>query len=84
MKGPEEHRRSFWIDRVEGDLAILHGSTGVQFELPITLLPPGATEGSWLTLSLELDPERTADEKGAVQTLLSRLDADDDGGDLVL
>ena len=84
MKEPEDTPRSFWVDRVEGDVAVLHGSSGIQVELPMNLLPQGSVEGSWLTLSLELDRERTAAETGEVQTLLSRLGEDDDGGDLVL
>ena len=49
---PEDTPGSFWVDRVEGDGAVLHGSSGIQVELPMNLLPQGSVEGSWLTLSL--------------------------------
>ncbi len=73
-----------WLDRVEGDRAVLRMESGAELDLPMALLPPEAVEGSWMKLSLIVDPERTAQEAGQVSALLSELDAEDDGGDLVL
>ncbi|MEC9071654.1 MAG: DUF3006 domain-containing protein, partial [Myxococcota bacterium] len=79
-----DESRSVWLDRVEGDRAILGTEGGDEMEVPAALLPPGAVEGSWMKLSLSLDPDRTSTESSAVSDLLRRLGEEDDGGDLVL
>jgi hypothetical protein len=72
-----------FIDRIEGDLAVLEGVDAVSFTLPTTLLPPDAPEGTWLRLSLEVDPEETATAKAKVASLRDGL-VDDDGEDFAL
>jgi hypothetical protein len=49
------------VDRIEGDRAILDVG-GETVEIPASLLPEGAGEGSVLTLSLAPAVERTAAE----------------------
>ena len=68
-----------FIDAIEGDRArVLMGIEA--FTVPTRLLPEGATEGSWLRLSLRraLPP---SDDSDAVRR---RLGHDDDGGDIKL
>jgi len=79
-----DEARSVWLDRVEGDRAILGTEGGDEIEVAAALLPPGTVEGSWMKLSLVLDPDRTARAASEVGELLTRLDEDDDGGELVL
>ena len=79
-----DEARSVWLDRIEGDRAILGTESGDEIEVPAALLPSGAVEGSWMKLSLSLDPGRTSKESSALSDLLKRLGEEDDGGDLVL
>ena len=52
------------IDRFEGDYAVLlFGDGDLKAEIPRVLLPEGATEGSWLKVSFELDEEETLRRK---------------------
>jgi hypothetical protein len=68
-----------FIDSIEGDRArLLLGDEA--FEVPMALLPPGAKEGSWLRLSLEL----TAPPPDDAEALRRKLGRDDDGGDIKL
>jgi hypothetical protein len=76
--------RALFVDRLEGDRAVLVSEAGDELDLPLALLPEGAGEGSWLSLTLRLDPERGAATRRAVAALRRRLSEDDDGGDLVL
>jgi len=69
-----------FVDAIEGEVARL--LLGVEaFEVPVRLLPPGAKEGSWLRLSLELAPPPPPD---SADVLRRRLGQDDDGGDIKL
>ena len=45
------------IDRIEGELAVLEVD-GQTVDFPVSALPPGAAEGSVLTLALEPKPQR--------------------------
>ena len=84
MTVPGSTPRSLWIDRIEGDRAVLGADGDLVLEIPTALLPPGAGEGTWLKLSLEVDEARTTQETENVEALLDRLGAGDDGGDLIL
>lgn len=62
------------IDRFEGDYAIvLLGDEEVQVDIPRRRLPEGAREGSWLTVSFELDVEGMQRQKEKVIYLLDKL-----------
>ncbi|MDO9536146.1 MAG: DUF3006 domain-containing protein [Bacillota bacterium] len=62
------------IDRYEGDYAVvLFGDEEIKVDIPIALLPEGAKEGSWLKVSLELDPEGTKEQKEKIKDLLEKL-----------
>jgi hypothetical protein len=65
------------VDRIEGDLAVLEAADQASFTLPRSLLPPEAGEGTWLRLSLDVDPEETARARASVASL--RADLVDDG-----
>ena len=61
------------IDRFEGDYAIvLFGDDEIKVEIPTTLLPEGAQEGSWLRVSLELDQDALTQKK-KINDLLDKL-----------
>ncbi len=60
------------IDRFEGDIAVLlFGDEKV--EAPRSLLPPGAKEGSWLIVSMELDLEGERGQREKISEQLKRL-----------
>lgn len=60
------------IDRIEGERAVLtFGNESV--EVPLAFLPPGAGEGS--VLSLTIDPASAADARAAAEARLARLRA---------
>ncbi|RJX25112.1 MAG: DUF3006 domain-containing protein [Dethiobacter sp.] len=62
------------IDRFEGDYAVvLFGDEEVKVNIPKKLLPEGAREGSWLSVSFELDLEGTQKQKEKIQGLLDKL-----------
>ncbi len=62
------------IDRFEGEYAILlFGDGEIKVEVPQKLLPEGSTEGSWLKVSFELDPEETMERKEKINSLLEKL-----------
>lgn len=62
------------IDRFEGDYAVLlFGDGDLKAEIPRVLLPEGATEGSWLKVSFELDEEETLRRKEKIGSLLEKL-----------
>ncbi len=71
------------LDRIEGDLAVL--VLGDQpFELPVTLLPAGASDGDLLTLTLVPDPQATDEARRQLAQRRTALARDDDGGDFSL
>ena len=62
------------IDRLEGDLAVLlFGDEEIKVDFPRSLLPPGAKEGSWLTVSMELDLEGEQGQREKISEQLKRL-----------
>ena len=63
------------IDRVEGDLAVvLVGEKGeIKLNIPFSLLPEGCKEGEVLNISIERDPEATAQAKERVTGLMDKL-----------
>ncbi len=62
------------IDRFEGDFAIaLFGDEEIKVDIPKKLLPPGALEGSWLTVTFELDAEGEDKQRAKVSKLLDKL-----------
>lgn len=50
---------SAYVDRVEGELAVivLDGDDGFQFDLPLGRLPVGAKAGDHLLINIQLDQE---------------------------
>ena len=71
------------VDRVEGEVAVLEfeGGTG---EVPLALLPPGASEGWVLRWLVERDPDAEGERTRESANRMARLSADDDGGDFSL
>ena len=62
------------IDRFEGDLAVIFiGEEELKAEIPRQLLPAGASEGSWLKISFELNPEGTKIQETKIKGLLEKL-----------
>lgn len=62
------------IDRIEGEIAVLLvGEDELTLDVPIRLLPNGASEGTWMTISFELDLKETERRKNKVSALLSKL-----------
>ncbi len=62
------------IDRFEGDQAVLLlGEREQQLVVSRSALPEGATEGSWMRVSFELDPEETETRRERVGELLQKL-----------
>lgn len=70
------------IDRFEGDVAVLLlGDEALKLDVPRTLLPKDAGEGSWLQVELQdgkllsavLDAEETQNRKQRIADKLERL-----------
>ena len=75
---------SVFVDRITGDIAVLQAETGEEFMVPTSWLPPGGDEGTWVTVTLAPDQERTAAERQGIEELRTRLSEQDDGEDLAL
>ncbi len=62
------------IDRIENDLAILLvGDQEIQVDIPVSLLPDGAKEGSWLTIDMKLDLDAEQQQRKKISGMLERL-----------
>jgi hypothetical protein len=57
------------LDRVEEGIAVLVAPSGFQWHLPSSNLPPGATEGMALKVTLEIDSESTAQRLERIRLL---------------
>jgi hypothetical protein len=75
------------VDRIEGDMAVLLPAQpagaclgGVKLVWPRVLLPDGATEGVYLWVTAEVDPEATEAARRRVGGLLDALRAGGAGG----
>ena len=76
------------FDRFEGkgkqQIAVLVADDGTTLNVPKSFLPPGATPGDVLTLSLDLDPGATAKLKKETKSVQDDLAKRDPGGDIKL
>lgn len=62
------------IDRIEGDLAILLvGDQEDMLNVPMYMLPEGATEGSWLVIRFSLDEDTTNQQYRRNKSLIEGL-----------
>jgi hypothetical protein len=63
------------IDRIDEGVAVLIplDDPRQRMMIPVTLLPPGCSEGDILTLKLERDPAATAAVKERVSGLIEKL-----------
>lgn len=62
------------VDRIENDIAVLLiGDNEYKADIPLELLPEGTHEGSWLTVSFELDPAGEAQQREKITNLLEKL-----------
>lgn len=70
-----------FVDRFEGNKAVLLlGEKGVEVvTLPRSLLPPEAGEGTVLTVSIRVEPEKTAEASQRVSKLIRELTDAPDG-----
>lgn len=57
------------LDRVEEGIAVLLAPGGFQWHLPAQLLPPGATEGVTLSVTLEPDQPSTDERMERIRRL---------------
>ncbi len=63
-----------FIDHIQDDFAIIHLEDGkTELKIPLCFLPEGAREGSWLTISFNLDPEGTRKQEELILKLLGKL-----------
>ncbi len=69
-----EDKISCFVDRIEGDVAVLLLDDGAQeLRLSAAALPDGVGEGRWLKLHLEADPTTDAERAEALRSLRERL-----------
>ena len=62
------------VDRIEGDIAVvLIGDKEVKLDVPISELPKGSKEGSWLKVYFELDPEGEKRQREKILNLINKL-----------
>jgi len=77
---PQSTSLPAFIDRIEGDLAVivLSDDSGVQFELPQKYLPPNVSGGDHLLINLQLDRMSQQDALQIVTELQNELTANND------
>jgi hypothetical protein len=68
-----------FVDRIEGDHAVLLGEKGSEEAIPVHALPPGAKEGSWIQNGKVVSPPE--DKAGGIR---KRLGESDPGGPINL
>ena len=73
-----------FIDRIEGELAILLDVSGRRIEIQVRHLPKDLREGDWLEANLSRDPGLTEAMRNAVRRVRETLTVDDDGEDFTL
>lgn len=62
------------VDRIENDIAVLLiGDEEYKADIPLKLLPEGTHEGSWLTVTFELDTAGEAQQREKIAGLLEKL-----------
>ena len=66
---------SAFVDRVEGDIAVIliGDEQEVKIDLPLKYLPNRVTEGHWIRISIEMDYEKTDDVRKRVKQLMVEL-----------
>lgn len=63
-----------FIDHIRSDMAIIHLEDGkTELKIPLSFLPGEVREGSWLTISFDLDPEGTRKQEDLILKLLEKL-----------
>jgi hypothetical protein len=87
--GPESRR--VWVDRWEGDLAVVRLDDGTVLDLPRWMLPPSTLEGDVLLLqsertgtslvrhTLQIDLATARAARAAAESILTRLRLQDPG-----
>jgi hypothetical protein len=78
------NQTALFLDRIEGDVAVLILGESQEVKLPKSLLPSGAQEGEVLQLSLVRDPEATKKAQERVDKKRADLTKGDTGGDIKL
>jgi hypothetical protein len=65
------------VDRIEGDLAVLvlYDDDRVKFNLPVSYLPDGTSEGDHIQMSFTKDDLSRESEKKRIDNLLGELKA---------
>ncbi len=58
-----------FIERIEGQWAILETLEGDSFHFPLSLLPESPIEGSCLAFTIENDPETTQKLRKKIKTI---------------
>lgn len=62
-----------FIDRIEGNVAVLITDSGDEFQLPVEALAPGVGEGETVYVSVTGDAQMTADANADVASIQDRL-----------
>lgn len=81
MSTEEGRRTEAFVDRIEGNVAVLRVD-GATFELPAALLPDGAGEGTWIEIGVRA--VEVPEDVQRAEAARRKLSADDDGGDFKL
>lgn len=71
-------KREFYLDRIEGETAVLLSGEST-LNIPRSLLPPEAAEGDHLTLSLTVNRNRRIRTEKEIADLQRQLSSDKDG-----
>jgi len=81
-KGGKSRRTRAVVDRIEdgGTAVLLAGEEEQKVELPASLLPEGAEEGSHLSVTVALDEASRREAEGRVKALQEKLEKRGGGG----
>ncbi|MCI6158067.1 MAG: DUF3006 domain-containing protein [Selenomonadaceae bacterium] len=79
----EEKKTSLYLDRFEGDLAVLYfgeePDNMQKIHLPRACVPEDVADGDYLTLSVQLDAEKTQQAEAEALSLLADDKEKEDG-----
>jgi hypothetical protein len=75
---------SLSMDRIEENWAVLVTHDGQTFDVPRSLLPADAVEGSRLECSMTLQTDETSSMTETIRAQIKHLSEEDDGSDIIL
>ena len=82
----DDERKTYFVDRIEGEKATIKMDDGSTVDVDSSLLDPSVTEGSWIYEDGTPAPEKKQEMQSGIEAIRNRLKSQspDPGGDIKL